>query len=162
LELFLCHSSLETFKNPCFIVMQWLLFHHLPCSSFAQYDWLNNNNDNIDVWSMTNVLLYSIALVNVLINGHGYLSNFVLVNALINLNDWPMLVLNQSRCFFFNSIIFPLINTIDMIIQCQWQHQSLINGTMYASFIELFLSMFDHCYFVPNEKKITCFHFCWL
>jgi hypothetical protein len=55
---------------------------------------------------------------------------------------------------FFYSIILPLINTIEMIVQCQWQHQSSINGTMYASFIELFLSMFNQCYLVPNEKKL--------
>jgi hypothetical protein len=72
---------------------------------------------------------------------------------------WSIWMIDQcwfsiNHNVFFYSIIFPLINTIDMIIQCQLQHQSLINGTMYASFIELFLSMFDECYFVPNEKKL--------
>jgi hypothetical protein len=150
------------------MVMQWLLSHHLPCLGFVQYDWLNNNNDNINVWSMTNVLLYSIALVNVLINGHGYLSNFVLVNALINghgylsnfvlvnalinLNDWPMLVLNQSQCFqiqsfFLWSILLKWLFNVNGNINLWSMAQCMLLLLNYSS-------MFHQCYLVPNEKKL--------
>jgi hypothetical protein len=49
-----------------------------------------------------------------------------------------MLVLNQSQCLFY-SIILPLINTIEMIVQCQWQHQSL--GIGIDNFVKLNLNL---------------------
>jgi hypothetical protein len=94
---------------------------------------LNNNNDNINVWSMTNVLLYSIALVNVLIDDQCA----SLFNCSCQCFDrWPM-------CFF-----------IQLLLSMSWS-MAMVTYPILSLLMLWSIWMIDQCWFSINHN--VCF-----